>query len=54
MDNINTRFTGSLYEVFMPKGAKLLAERFNFVYNSEHESWLNIAEIELNIRKVQC
>jgi hypothetical protein len=54
MDNLNTHYTGSLYEVFNPEEAKLLADRFNFVYTPKHGSWLNIAEIELNVLKNQC
>ncbi len=54
MDNLNTHFTGSLYEVFLPKEAKMLADRFSFVYTPKHGSWLNIAEIELNVLKSQC
>ncbi len=54
MDNLNTHNTGSLYEVFMPEEAKALADRFNFVYTPKHGSWLNIAEIELNVLKNQC
>lgn len=38
----------------MPKEAKILADRLNFVYTPKHGSWLNIAEIELNVLKNQC
>jgi hypothetical protein len=54
MDNLNTHFTGSFYDVFKPEEAKQLADRFNFVYTPKHGSWLNIAEIELNVLKSQC
>jgi len=54
MDNLNTHYTGSFYDIFMPEEAKLLADRFNFVYTPKHGSWLNIAEIELNVLKSQC
>jgi hypothetical protein len=54
MDNLNTHYTGSLYEIFNPEEAKQLADRFNFVYTPKHGSWLNIAEIELNVLKNQC
>jgi hypothetical protein len=54
MDNLNTHYAGSLYEVFKPEEAKYLADRFNFVYTPKHGSWLNIAEIELNVLKSQC
>jgi thiamine phosphate synthase YjbQ (UPF0047 family) len=54
MDNLNTHFAGSLYETFAPEEAKLLMERFKFEYTPKHGSWLNIAEIELNVLKGQC
>ena len=54
MDNLNTHYTGSLYETFNPEEARLLADRFNFVYTPKHGSWLNIAEIELNVLQNQC
>lgn len=54
MDNLNTHYTGSLYETFNPEEARILADRFNFVYTPKHGSWLNIAEIELNVLQNQC
>ena len=38
MDNLNTHTPGSLYEAFTPK----------------HGSWLNMAEIEINVMVGQC
>lgn len=54
MDNLNTHSTGALYEVFPPGEAKRLCERFNFIYTPKHGSWLNMAEIELNVLQSQC
>lgn len=54
MDNLNTHQPGSLYEVFEPKEARRLCSRFNFVYTPKHGSWLNMAEIELNVLQGQC
>jgi hypothetical protein len=54
MDNLNTHETGSLYEAFQPDKAKGLWDRFEFVYTPKHGSWLNIAEIELNVLTKQC
>lgn len=54
MDNLNTHNAGSLYEKFPPSKAKALWERFEFVYTPKHGSWLNIAEIELNVLWGQC
>ena len=49
MDNLNTHTPGSLYETFTPEAAKALWDRFEFVYTPKHGSWLNMAEIELNV-----
>jgi hypothetical protein len=54
MDNLNTHNPGSLYEAFPPEKAKTLWERFEFVYTPKHGSWLNMAEIELNVLTSQC
>jgi len=54
MDNLNTHNPGSLYEAFPPEKAKALWERFEFVYTPKHGSWLNMAEIELNVLTSQC
>ena len=54
MDNLNTHKPGSLYEVFTPEKAKALWDRFEFVYTPKHGSWLNVAEIELNVLTRQC
>lgn len=54
MDNLNTHTPGSLYETFSPEKAKAIWERFEFVYTPKHGSWLNMAEIELNVLTGQC
>ena len=54
MDNLNTHVPGSLYEAFAPDKAKALWDRFDFVYTPKHGSWLNVAEIELNVLSTQC
>lgn len=54
MDNLNTHIPGSLYEMFPPAKAKALWDRFEFVYTPKHGSWLNMAEIELNVLTAQC
>ena len=54
MDNLNTHVPGSLYETFPPAKAKALWDRFEFVYTPKHGSWLNMAEIELNVLTGQC
>jgi len=54
MDNLNTHTPGSLYEAFSPQKAKELWDRFEFIYTPKHGSWLNMAEIELNVLNSQC
>ena len=54
MDNLNTHVPGALYEAFAPEKAKALWNRFTFVYTPKHGSWLNMAEIELNVLSSQC
>jgi len=54
MDNLNTHTPGSLYETFQPDKAKAIWDRFEFVYTPKHGSWLNMAEIELNVLTEQC
>jgi transposase len=54
MDNYGTHKPGALYEAFSPEEAKKLWDRFDFVYTPKHGSWLNMAEIELNVLMGQC
>ncbi len=54
MDNLNTHTPGALYETFQPDKAKALLDKFEFVYTPKHGSWLNMAEIELNVLTGQC
>ena len=54
MDHFNTPPPGSFYEAFRPEKAKALWNRFSFVYTPKHGSWLNVAEIELNVLSAQC
>lgn len=54
MDNLNTHCHASLYEAFEPVEARRLMARLNLVYTPKHGSWLNMAEIELNVLSRQC
>lgn len=53
-DNLNTHKPASWYEVFSPEKAKALMDKFELVYTPKHGSWLNMAEIELNVVSAQC
>jgi hypothetical protein len=54
MDNLNTHGLASLYEAFEPAEARRLMARLEVVYTPKHGSWMNIAEIELNVLTRQC
>jgi hypothetical protein len=54
MDNLSTHTPGSFYETFKPKVAKKLWDRLEFIFTPKHGSWLNMAEIELNVLNAQC
>ena len=54
MDNLNTHKASSLYDRFQPEEAKNIWDRFEFVFTPKHGSWLNMAEIELNVLNGQC
>jgi hypothetical protein len=54
LDNLSTHKPGSLYEAFSPEEAKSMCDRIEFVYTPKHGSWLNMAEIELNVLVGQC
>lgn len=54
MDNLNTHSPSALYEVFKPEEAKRIWDKFDFIYTPKHGSWLNMAEIELNVLNGQC
>ena len=54
MENLNTHRPGPLYEAFAPAQAKALWNRFEFIYTPKHGSWLNVAEVELNVLIRQC
>lgn len=54
MDNLNTHVKGSLYKKYPPKEARRILRKLEFHYTPKHGSWLNIAEIELNVLNRQC
>lgn len=54
MDNFGTHKPAALYEAYEPAEAKRIWDRFDFVYTPKHGSWLNMAEIELNVLMGQC
>lgn len=54
MDNYTTHCAAALYETFRPAEAKRIWDRLEFVFTPKHGSWLNMAEIELQVLGGQC
>lgn len=54
MDNLNIHKASSLYKAFPPEEARRIIKRFEIHYTPKHGSWLDIAEIELNVMTRQC
>lgn len=54
MDNLNTHKVASLYKAFPPAEARRIIKRLEIHYTPKHGSWLNMAEIELNVITRQC
>ena len=54
MDNLNTHKPASLYKVFTPQEARRIIKWLEIHYTPKYGSWLNIAEIELNVMTRQC
>ena len=54
MDNLNTHALSSLYKAFTAPEARRIAKKLEIHYTPKHRSWLDIAEIELNVMTRQC
>ncbi len=54
MDNLASHSAAALYETLKPAEAKGLMDRLEFVFTPKHGSWLNMADIELNVFTKQC
>lgn len=54
MDNLNTHKPGSLYKAFPPEEAKRILNKLDIHYTPKHGSWLDIAEIGINIMTREC
>lgn len=54
MDNLNTHKPASLYKRFKPEEARRITKKLEIHYTPKHGSWLDIAEIELNVITRQC
>lgn len=54
MDNLNTHKIASLYKAFPPEEARRIARKLDVHYTPKHGSWLDIAEIGINIMTREC
>lgn len=54
MDNLNTHKPASLYKKYPAAEARRIIKRLEIHYTPKHGSWLDIAEIELNVMTRQC
>lgn len=54
LDNLNVHKPGALYVAFPPSEARRILRRLEFHFTPKHASWLNMAEIELNVLTRQC
>ncbi len=51
---LNTHQKAALYKVFLPEEAKRIADKIDMHFTPKRGSWLNIAEIGLNVLYRQC
>ena len=54
MDNLNVHRLGSLYKAFPPEEARRIASKIEVHYTPKHGSWLDVAEIGINIMTREC
>ena len=52
--NLNIHFSNSFYETFSEKEAESILNKIKFFYTPKHGSWLNMAEIEINMMDKEC
>jgi len=53
-DNLNIHKEKSFYEAFSEDEAKQILDKIEFHYTPKHASWLNAAEIEINVMDLEC
>jgi hypothetical protein len=54
LDNLNTHNETSFYETFPNEEVEELLNKIEFHYTPKHASWLNVAEIEINVMDIEC
>jgi hypothetical protein len=53
-DNLNTHKEMAFYETFDLNEAERLLSKLEFHHTPKHASWLNAAEIEINVMDIEC
>jgi len=53
-DNLNTHKKKAFYETFSKEEAERILTKIEFHYTPKHASWLNVAEIEINVMDIEC
>jgi hypothetical protein len=53
-DNLNTHKEKAFYETFSKDEAKRILSKIEFHFTPNHASWLNAAEIEINVMDIEC
>lgn len=53
-DNLNIHKEKAFYEALSEEEAKKILHKIEFHYTPKHASWLNAAEIEINIMDMEC
>ena len=53
-DNLNIHNEKSFYEAFNEEEAKKILDKIEFHFTPKHASWLNAAEIEINVMDIEC
>jgi len=53
-DNLNTHKIKSFFETFSNDEAERILNKIEFHYTPKHGSWLNAAEIEINVMDIEC
>ena len=54
VNNLNTHLPKSTIETFDEEEGRNMLSRIAFNHTSKHGSWLNIAEIEINVMDIEC
>lgn len=54
IDNLNIHKKKAFYETFSEDEAEHILKKIEFYYTPKHASWLNAAEIEINVMDIEC